>query len=95
MQMNNLLLLVLVICSFQNLHSQVAINVSDEDPAPSSMLDISSTNKGLLIPRMSDSERMAIQNKAAQSKLKKGNRFDPFCKTVVSILTDELQIQTG
>ncbi|PCJ89982.1 MAG: hypothetical protein COA57_00070 [Flavobacteriales bacterium] len=40
----------------------VAINAFNLDPAPSAILDVSSTTKGILIPRMSAAERLAIGN---------------------------------
>jgi hypothetical protein len=55
-------------CLFLLIHisafSQVAINSSGSNPTPSSMLDVSSTSKGMLIPRMTSAERKAIQNPA-------------------------------
>lgn len=40
--------------------SQVAINNGGNTPAASSMLDISSSNKGVLLPRMTSNQRKAI-----------------------------------
>jgi hypothetical protein len=40
--------------------SQVAINGNNATPAPSAMLDVSSTNKGLLLPRMTSVQRKTI-----------------------------------
>jgi hypothetical protein len=40
--------------------AQVAINTTGNNPAPSAMLDVSSTSKGLLIPRMTSAQRKAI-----------------------------------
>ena len=42
------------------LWAQVGINATGNDPDPSAMLDVSSTNKGLLAPRMTMAERDAI-----------------------------------
>lgn len=47
------------------LHAQVAINSSAAAPAVNAMLDISSTTKGLLIPRMTRAQRNAIPTPAA------------------------------
>ncbi len=44
--------------------SQVGINATGALPAPSAMLDISSTNKGVLLPRMTTSSRQAIVSPA-------------------------------
>ncbi len=42
--------------------SQVAINNNGNNPATTSMLDVSSTTKGMLIPRMTSVQRKAIVN---------------------------------
>lgn len=42
----------------------VGINNDNTDPSPSAMLDVKSTNKGLLIPRMSSAQRAAIASPA-------------------------------
>ncbi|MEM6299993.1 MAG: hypothetical protein AAF740_15000, partial [Bacteroidota bacterium] len=47
-----------------NAFAQVGINSTNADPDNSAMLDISSTDKGILIPRMTTSEREAINNPA-------------------------------
>ena len=47
------------------LYSQVAVNTSGAAPNASSILDISSTSKGLLIPRMTLAEMQAIVNPAS------------------------------
>ncbi|MCC6600071.1 MAG: immunoglobulin domain-containing protein [Crocinitomicaceae bacterium] len=44
--------------------SQVGINVNGDNPDPSSALDVSSTSKGVLISRMTQSERDNISNPA-------------------------------
>ena len=44
-------------------YAQVGINIETADP--SAALDISSTTKGLLIPRMTNAQRQAISNPAA------------------------------
>lgn len=58
------LLLVLFILLSQNLYSQVGINTDGSSPTGSSILDIKSTTAGLLIPRMTLSERNSISNPA-------------------------------
>jgi len=51
-------LLVIVICIIgSNLYSQVAINTNGAEPNSSAMLEITSTSKGLLIPRMTESDK--------------------------------------
>ena len=44
--------------------AQVGINSDISDPDPSAMLDISSSDKGILIPRMDSTNRKAISNPA-------------------------------
>ena len=55
-----------VICFFSSIHISAQQNVSISDnqavPDPSSVLDVSSTTKGLLIPRMTSVQRLAIVN---------------------------------
>ncbi|MCD4746338.1 MAG: tail fiber domain-containing protein [Bacteroidales bacterium] len=50
--------------SFNFLFAQIAINMDGSNPDPSTMLDVKSTSGGLLIPRMTESERNAITNPA-------------------------------
>lgn len=47
-----------------NLVAQIAINTTATNPDASAMLDVDSNNKGVLIPRMSTSERNAIPSPA-------------------------------
>ena len=53
--------------------SQVSINTNGDPPDNSAMLDIRSTSKGLLIPRMTQDEISAIENPA--------NGLQAFCTT--------------
>ena len=46
------------------LNAQVGINTDNSDPDASAMLDIKSTDKGVLIPRMTTSQRNAIASPA-------------------------------
>jgi hypothetical protein len=65
--MKNLILTVLFILLIgfiTPLSAQVGINTTGADPDSSAMLDISSTDKGALLPRMSDVQRDAIPNPA-------------------------------
>jgi hypothetical protein len=41
---------------------QVAINTNSAAPAASAMLDVSSSSKGMLMPRMTSAQRKAVQN---------------------------------
>ncbi|MBD0831783.1 hypothetical protein [Aestuariibaculum sediminum] len=52
-------ILILVSCV---VHAQVGIGTTNPDP--SSVLDISSTSQGILVPRMTTAERIAINNPA-------------------------------
>ncbi|MEO1435829.1 MAG: tail fiber domain-containing protein [Bacteroidota bacterium] len=58
------LLLITLCLSCTNTWAQVGINTDNSNPAPSAMLDIASTDKGLLIPRMAVAQRTAISNPA-------------------------------
>jgi len=57
------LLIILTILQI-NLFAQVGINTDNTDPDPSAMLDIKSTNKSMLIPRMTSTQRTAISGAA-------------------------------
>lgn len=59
--------LILVFCisiTILDSDAQVAINGNGADPDPSAMLDIASTNSGVLIPRMTVAQRDSIPNPA-------------------------------
>ena len=62
--MKRLMLIIVLIIGFLNGRAQVAINTSGDNPDPSAMLDVQSTEKGLLIPRMSASDRDDISSPA-------------------------------
>ena len=47
------------------LFSQVGINQDNNVPDASAMLDVKSTSKGMLVPRMTKSQRDAISTPAA------------------------------
>ena len=59
------LLLLLSFYSYLVCFAQVAINTTNTAPNSSAMLDITSNNKGLLIPRMTTTQRNAITSPAA------------------------------
>ena len=61
--MKNLLLLLFLAIAM-DLHSQVAINNTNESPDNTAMLDVKSSSKGLLVPRMSLFQRLNIANPA-------------------------------
>jgi trimeric autotransporter adhesin len=59
--MKKTILLTVLIAIFASVaFSQVAINETGADPDPSAILDLSSTDKGFLVPRVSTTERNAI-----------------------------------
>jgi len=61
---SKIVLLIFIIVSFIELpFTQVGINATNSAPDPSSMLDVNSTNKGILIPRMTTIQKNAIANK--------------------------------
>jgi len=55
-----LFLMVLVIMATSIANAQVGINADNSSPDPSAMLDVKSTSKGLLPPRMTMAQRDAI-----------------------------------
>ena len=46
-------------------YAQVGISTDNSDPDPSAMLDVKSTSKGILVPRMTIAERNAISSPAS------------------------------
>jgi uncharacterized protein (TIGR02145 family) len=64
MKIFGILLVVFSIFALYSLSAQVAINDDGSPADPSSMLEVKSTNKGFLPPRMSASQRDAISNPA-------------------------------
>ena len=64
--MKNLVLTTLIIFLFlSEIKAQVGINATNSPPHPSAMLDVNSTTKGLLIPRMSSTDKNNIFPKPA------------------------------
>jgi hypothetical protein len=62
--MKKILITALLFCIVTAIQGQVAINQNNAIPDSSAMLDVSSSSKGLLIPRMTYAQRIAIQNPA-------------------------------
>ena len=63
------IILTMAISLNNTVHAQVSINTSGNDADVSSMLDISSTSRGLLIPRMTLAERGNIDLTASPTAL--------------------------
>ncbi|MBN2175441.1 MAG: tail fiber domain-containing protein [Bacteroidales bacterium] len=61
--MKKLLLILFIITGLEAI-SQVAINADNSSPDPSAMLDVKSTDKGMLVPRMTSAQRTAISDPA-------------------------------
>ncbi len=59
-----MLLLSVVMITGLSLPAQVAVNTDGSNPDASAMLDVNSSNKGILIPRVTQSEIEAIANPA-------------------------------
>lgn len=57
-------LLLALLCSIKLFAQNVGINPTGAAPHPSAILDVSATNKGLLAPRMNQSQRDAIPSPA-------------------------------
>jgi hypothetical protein len=60
--MKKLVLFFTIILLQQIFYAQVSVNTTGSSAAASSMLDVSSNNKGMLIPRMTSVQRKAIVN---------------------------------
>ena len=56
--------ILLVISSHMGLSQSVGINTDGSSPHPSAILDVKSTSQGLLAPRMTQAERLAISTPA-------------------------------
>jgi len=61
---NLLVLFAFLILNSSLLFSQVAVNTDGSNPDNSAMLDVKSTNKGMLVPSMTLTQRDAISNPA-------------------------------
>ncbi|MES2797678.1 MAG: hypothetical protein V4683_17045 [Bacteroidota bacterium] len=62
--MKKALLIILIFLSAKFSYSQVGINANGALPDPSAMLDVSSTTKGMLVPRMTSGQRTGIASPA-------------------------------
>ena len=60
-----LLLLIVAITGSMAVSAQVGIGVNHANVDPSAQLEVSSTNKGFLVPRMTSSQRTGISNPAS------------------------------
>jgi hypothetical protein len=61
--MKNLFCILLLAYSIST-YAQVGINADNSSPDPSAMLDVKSTDKGMLMPRMTLAQRNAIVSPA-------------------------------
>ncbi|MCB9267511.1 MAG: hypothetical protein H6558_21005 [Lewinellaceae bacterium] len=59
-----LFLLSILLISIQQLSAQVGVNEDNSDPHPSAMLDVKSSNKGFLAPRLTTLQRTGISSPA-------------------------------
>jgi len=56
----SILTMLLIVLGTNNIMAQVAVNTDGSIPSTSAMLDVSSTDKGILIPRMTEADRDLI-----------------------------------
>jgi hypothetical protein len=61
--------IIMVLLSGNSLMAQIAVNTDGTPPDGSAMLDIKSTSKGLLLPRLTQAQRDAIENPSAGLQL--------------------------
>ena len=62
--MKKLFLISSILLFTLNIKAQVGINTDSSNPDASAMLDIKSTDKGVLVPRLTSTQRTAISNPA-------------------------------
>jgi hypothetical protein len=63
--MKKLFIIILSISPFLQCYAQnIGINATGVTPHPSAMLDVSATDKGMLVPRMTSAQRIAISSPA-------------------------------
>jgi hypothetical protein len=62
--MKKIFLSIVLMTFLQVINAQVGINADNSVPDPSAMLDVKSTNRGLLLPRVTFEQRNAIENPA-------------------------------
>lgn len=60
--MKKSIFVLLILAFFNSSFAQVGINTDNSAPDPSSMLDVKSTDKGVVLPRMTLQQRNSIQN---------------------------------
>jgi hypothetical protein len=63
-ELSPVIILLLFLLQSQAVYPQVSINNNGSSPDSSSMLDVQSTSKGVLVPRMTGSQRTGIQSPA-------------------------------
>ncbi len=86
--MKNILLYpILFICFTLTASAQVGINSDNSAPDPSAGLDVKSTDKGFLPPRMTFAERNAIVNPVEGLLV--------FCSNCNYKRTDNLELESG
>jgi hypothetical protein len=58
------LLIIIIFLTILNLSAQVAVNTDGSNPDASAILDVKSSDKGILIPRITHAEIKSISNPA-------------------------------
>ncbi|MDF1696946.1 MAG: right-handed parallel beta-helix repeat-containing protein [Saprospiraceae bacterium] len=81
--MNKTILRLGILClilsiGFTTLTAQVGINTTGVDPDPSAILDVNSTDRGFLTPRMTSTEKDAIANPATGLLIYQTNDIEGF-----------------
>ncbi len=77
--MKKYLVSLFLLLTAATLSAQVSVNQDNATPDPSAMLDVKSSDKGLLIPRMSTAQRDAIAAKLSPADLSEAQRRAKVC----------------
>lgn len=69
MKTPKLFLIILLLATGLALHAQVSINADGSQPDPRTMLDVKSTSKGVLLPRLTEFQRDALYKDVPEGML--------------------------
>ena len=78
MKMTSRLIAILLFVVSISVRAQVGINTTGADPDNSAMFDVSSTDKGVLVPRMTEAQRTGILSPATGLLVYQNNGTEGF-----------------